>query len=184
MPAENDVWVFVDTSKAALCVVWMFYAPAHCVFLQFRKYAVPFLLCGREPLLDDEESDMVTTTEASNKVMPSWNVDTHPHTHTHTHTHRAYLSIFFVRTRQNVLTSKIVLTRKVGCQGWVHTSIAIQTYTNTHTHTCNNPLKSFLPDDLVCAFLSPFVKLWLQCLHVCEMFKCCGWKQNANECEQ
>ncbi len=41
-------------------------------FLQFRKYAVPFLLCGREPLLEDETSEMVTTVETqTNKVSPA-----------------------------------------------------------------------------------------------------------------
>uniref|UniRef100_A0A8C5I236 Parapinopsin-like n=1 Tax=Gouania willdenowi TaxID=441366 RepID=A0A8C5I236_GOUWI len=36
----------------------------------FRKYAVPFLLCGREPWVDEEESEAVTVVEAA-RVSPS-----------------------------------------------------------------------------------------------------------------
>lgn len=37
--------------------------------LQFRKYAVPFLLCGRVLEAEDEVSE--TTVETSNRVSPS-----------------------------------------------------------------------------------------------------------------
>ncbi|XP_068568168.1 parapinopsin a [Cebidichthys violaceus] len=39
---------------------------------QFRKYAVPFLLCGKEPSEDDEASEAATTVEISpSKVSPA-----------------------------------------------------------------------------------------------------------------
>ena len=40
------------------------------VYLQFRKYAVPFLLCGRVLEEDNEVSE--TAVETSNRVSPSW----------------------------------------------------------------------------------------------------------------
>ncbi|KAM8756589.1 parapinopsin-like [Acanthopagrus schlegelii] len=68
-----EIHPLVGTVPVYLAKSSTVYNPIIYIYLnkQFRKYAVPFLLCGREPLLDDEESDMVTTTEASNKVMPS-----------------------------------------------------------------------------------------------------------------
>uniref|UniRef100_A0A672FJ04 Parapinopsin-like n=1 Tax=Salarias fasciatus TaxID=181472 RepID=A0A672FJ04_SALFA len=43
------------------------YNPVIYIYLnnQFRKYAVPFLLCGREPRLDDEESEAATMVETA-----------------------------------------------------------------------------------------------------------------------
>uniref|UniRef100_A0A8C5I3Z9 Parapinopsin-like n=1 Tax=Gouania willdenowi TaxID=441366 RepID=A0A8C5I3Z9_GOUWI len=48
------------------------YNPIIYIYLnkQFRKYAVPFLLCGREPWVDEEESEAVTVVEAA-RVSPS-----------------------------------------------------------------------------------------------------------------
>ncbi|XP_041639145.1 parapinopsin b isoform X2 [Cheilinus undulatus] len=45
------------------------YNPLIYIYLnkQFRKYAVPFLLCGRGSAVEDEESENVTTVEATNK---------------------------------------------------------------------------------------------------------------------
>lgn len=39
------------------------------VYLQFHKYAVPFLLCGRVLKTEDEVSE--TTVETSKRVSPS-----------------------------------------------------------------------------------------------------------------
>ncbi|XP_044025343.1 parapinopsin-like [Siniperca chuatsi] len=50
------------------------YNPIIYIYLnkQFRKYAVPFLLCGKEPSLDDQASETATTVEIStNKVSPA-----------------------------------------------------------------------------------------------------------------
>ncbi|XP_074507521.1 parapinopsin-like [Sebastes fasciatus] len=50
------------------------YNPFIYIYLnkQFRKYAVPFLLCGRESSEDDEASEAVTTVEIeTNKVSPA-----------------------------------------------------------------------------------------------------------------
>lgn len=41
----------------------------YLMYLQFRKYAVPFLLCGR--VLEAEEEVSQTTVETSNRVSPS-----------------------------------------------------------------------------------------------------------------
>ncbi|XP_073325106.1 parapinopsin-like [Pagrus major] len=70
---DVEIHPLVGTVPVYLAKSSTVYNPIIYIYLnkQFRKYAVPFLLCGREPLLEDEESDMVTTTEASNKVMPS-----------------------------------------------------------------------------------------------------------------
>ncbi|XP_061687557.1 parapinopsin b [Syngnathoides biaculeatus] len=39
---------------------------------QFRKYAVPFLLCGKEPRLEDDDSEAATVVETTgNKVSPA-----------------------------------------------------------------------------------------------------------------
>ncbi|KAL3978288.1 homeodomain interacting protein kinase [Sarotherodon galilaeus] len=48
------------------------YNPIIYIYLnkQFRKYAVPFLMCGKEPREDDEASEATTTVEI-NKVSPS-----------------------------------------------------------------------------------------------------------------
>ncbi|XP_069559407.1 parapinopsin-like [Brachyistius frenatus] len=49
------------------------YNPIIYIYLnkQFRKYAVPFLLCGKEPWVEDEASEVVTTVETTAKVSPS-----------------------------------------------------------------------------------------------------------------
>ncbi|XP_069007920.1 parapinopsin-like [Embiotoca jacksoni] len=49
------------------------YNPIIYIYLnkQFRKYAVPFLLCGKEPWVEDEASEAVTTVETTAKVSPS-----------------------------------------------------------------------------------------------------------------
>ncbi|XP_047438729.1 parapinopsin-like [Mugil cephalus] len=49
------------------------YNPIIYIYLnkQFRKYAVPFLLCGREPGVDDETSETATVVENANKVTPA-----------------------------------------------------------------------------------------------------------------
>ncbi|CAI5687735.1 parapinopsin-like [Oreochromis niloticus] len=48
------------------------YNPIIYIYLnkQFRKYALPFLMCGKEPREDDEASEATTTVEI-NKVSPS-----------------------------------------------------------------------------------------------------------------
>uniref|UniRef100_A0A3P8TWE2 Parapinopsin b n=1 Tax=Amphiprion percula TaxID=161767 RepID=A0A3P8TWE2_AMPPE len=48
------------------------YNPIIYIYLnkQFRKYAVPFLLCGKQPLVEDETSEAVTTVETT-KVSPA-----------------------------------------------------------------------------------------------------------------
>ncbi|XP_063330129.2 parapinopsin-like [Pelmatolapia mariae] len=48
------------------------YNPIIYIYLnkQFHKYAVPFLMCGKEPREDDEASEATTTVEI-NKVSPS-----------------------------------------------------------------------------------------------------------------
>ncbi|KAM8867963.1 parapinopsin-like [Synchiropus picturatus] len=50
------------------------YNPIIYIYLnkQFRKYAVPFLLCGADPWVEDEASEALTTVEpAVSKVSPS-----------------------------------------------------------------------------------------------------------------
>ncbi|XP_039971815.1 parapinopsin-like [Xiphias gladius] len=50
------------------------YNPIIYIYLnkQFRKYAVPFLLCGKEPSEQDEASEAATTVETTtNKVSPA-----------------------------------------------------------------------------------------------------------------
>ncbi|KAM9759219.1 parapinopsin-like [Menidia menidia] len=49
------------------------YNPIIYIYLnkQFRKYAVPFLLCGKEPWDEDDASETATTVEITNKVSPS-----------------------------------------------------------------------------------------------------------------
>ncbi|XP_051270549.1 parapinopsin-like [Dicentrarchus labrax] len=49
------------------------YNPIIYIYLnkQFRKYAVPFLLCGREPLLEDEDETTTTVEISTNKVSPA-----------------------------------------------------------------------------------------------------------------
>ena len=55
-------------------------------------------------------------------------IHTYTHIHTHTHAPTDHSSIYFVRTRQNVLT------RKVGLVELVHTSTEKQTHTCIHSH--------------------------------------------------
>ncbi|XP_035517624.1 parapinopsin-like [Morone saxatilis] len=49
------------------------YNPIIYIYLnkQFRKYAVPFLLCGRDPLLEDEDETTTTVEISTNKVSPA-----------------------------------------------------------------------------------------------------------------
>ncbi|XP_034075218.1 parapinopsin-like [Gymnodraco acuticeps] len=63
-PLVATVPVYLAKSSTA-------YNPIIYIYLnkQFRKYAVPFLLCGTEPSEDDETSEM--TTVESNKVSPA-----------------------------------------------------------------------------------------------------------------
>uniref|UniRef100_A0A3P9IGL8 Parapinopsin b n=1 Tax=Oryzias latipes TaxID=8090 RepID=A0A3P9IGL8_ORYLA len=63
----------VDTVPVYMAKSSTVYNPIIYIYLnnQFRRYAVPFLLCGREPLDEDEASETTTTIEITNKVSPS-----------------------------------------------------------------------------------------------------------------
>ncbi|XP_029288149.1 LOW QUALITY PROTEIN: parapinopsin-like [Cottoperca gobio] len=65
-PLVATVPVYLAKSSTA-------YNPIIYIFLnkQFRKYAVPFLLCGKEPSVDDEVSEMTTIEPTTNKVSPA-----------------------------------------------------------------------------------------------------------------
>ncbi|XP_062267778.1 parapinopsin-like [Platichthys flesus] len=69
-----EIHPLVGTVPVYLAKSSTVYNPIIYIFLnkQFRKYAVPFLLCGKEPWDEDDESEAVTTVEtAMNKVSPS-----------------------------------------------------------------------------------------------------------------
>nr|XP_046241271.1 parapinopsin-like [Scatophagus argus] len=71
---DVEIHPLVGTVPVYLAKSSTVYNPIIYIYLnkQFRKYAVPFLLCGREPLLDDEVSETVTTVQISvNKVSPA-----------------------------------------------------------------------------------------------------------------
>ncbi|XP_061583148.1 parapinopsin a [Cololabis saira] len=65
-PLVGTVPVYMAKSSTA-------YNPIIYIFLnkQFRKYAVPFLLCGKEMAEEDEASETTTVIETTNKVSPS-----------------------------------------------------------------------------------------------------------------
>ncbi|KAM9408199.1 parapinopsin-like [Pholidichthys leucotaenia] len=72
--ASPDVTIspLVGTVPVYLAKSSTVYNPIIYIYLnkQFRKYAVPFLLCGREPWVEDEASEATTMIE-TNKVSPS-----------------------------------------------------------------------------------------------------------------
>ncbi|XP_070696952.1 parapinopsin-like [Pempheris klunzingeri] len=71
---DVEIHPLVGTVPVYLAKSSTVYNPIIYIYLnkQFRKYAVPFLLCGREPSLEDETSDMATTVEtAIGKVSPA-----------------------------------------------------------------------------------------------------------------
>ncbi|XP_022055856.1 parapinopsin-like [Acanthochromis polyacanthus] len=65
LPLVGTVPVYMAKSSTV-------YNPIIYIYLnkQFRKYAVPFLLCGKQPLVEDESSEAVTTVETT-KVSPA-----------------------------------------------------------------------------------------------------------------
>ncbi|AWP02792.1 putative parapinopsin-like isoform 5 [Scophthalmus maximus] len=71
---DLEIHPLVGTVPVYLAKSSTVYNPLIYIYLnkQFRKYAVPFLLCGNEPWELDDESEAATTVEvASNKVSPS-----------------------------------------------------------------------------------------------------------------
>ncbi|XP_035008341.1 parapinopsin [Hippoglossus stenolepis] len=71
---DMEIHPLVGTVPVYLAKSSTVYNPIIYIFLnkQFRKYAVPFLLCGKEPWDQDDESEAETTVEtATNKVSPS-----------------------------------------------------------------------------------------------------------------
>ncbi|XP_019957125.1 parapinopsin-like [Paralichthys olivaceus] len=71
---DVEIHPLVGTVPVYLAKSSTVYNPIIYIYLnkQFRKYAVPFLMCGKEPWDQDDESEAVTTVEnATNKVSPS-----------------------------------------------------------------------------------------------------------------
>ncbi|KAM3621632.1 uncharacterized protein V6R79_013836 [Siganus canaliculatus] len=71
---DVEIHPLVGTVPVYLAKSSTVYNPIIYIYLnkQFRKYAIPFLLCGKEPLSDDEVSETATTVETStNKVSPA-----------------------------------------------------------------------------------------------------------------
>ncbi|XP_076012885.1 parapinopsin-like [Genypterus blacodes] len=71
---DVEIHPLVGTVPVYLAKSSTVYNPIIYIFLnkQFKKYAVPFLLCGKEPGLRDEESEAETVLETtSNQVSPS-----------------------------------------------------------------------------------------------------------------
>ncbi|XP_070758798.1 parapinopsin-like [Enoplosus armatus] len=71
---DVEIHPLVGTVPVYLAKSSTVYNPIIYIYLnkQFRKYAVPFLLCGKEPSADDEASETATTVEIStNKVSPA-----------------------------------------------------------------------------------------------------------------
>ncbi|KAM9362348.1 parapinopsin-like [Symphorus nematophorus] len=68
---DVEIHPLVGTVPVYLAKSSTVYNPLIYIYLnkQFRKYAVPFLLCGRESFLEDEVSE--TTVETANKVSPA-----------------------------------------------------------------------------------------------------------------
>ncbi|KAI3370077.1 hypothetical protein L3Q82_024859 [Scortum barcoo] len=69
---DVEIHPLVGTVPVYLAKSSTVYNPIIYIYLnkQFRKYAVPFLLCGKE-ILTDEEASEATTVEYSNKVSPA-----------------------------------------------------------------------------------------------------------------
>ncbi|XP_067443375.1 parapinopsin-like [Thunnus thynnus] len=71
---DVEIHPLVGTVPVYLAKSSTVYNPLIYIYLnkQFRKYAVPFLLCGKEPWVEDDTSENVTTVEtAVNKVSPA-----------------------------------------------------------------------------------------------------------------
>ncbi|XP_078103578.1 parapinopsin-like [Sander vitreus] len=71
---DVEIHPLVGTVPVYLAKSSTVYNPIIYIYLnkQFRKYTVPFLLCGREPSMDDDNSEGATTVEISiGKVSPT-----------------------------------------------------------------------------------------------------------------
>ncbi|XP_041836700.1 parapinopsin-like [Melanotaenia boesemani] len=68
-----EIHPLVGTVPVYLAKSSTVYNPIIYIYLnkQFRKYALPFLLCGKELWEEDEASEATTTVEVTNKVSPS-----------------------------------------------------------------------------------------------------------------
>ncbi|XP_053172044.1 parapinopsin-like [Scomber japonicus] len=64
---DVEIHPLVGTVPVYLAKSSTVYNPLIYIYLnkQFRKYAVPFLLCGKEPWVEDEASENVTTMETT-----------------------------------------------------------------------------------------------------------------------
>ncbi|XP_054473424.1 parapinopsin-like [Anoplopoma fimbria] len=70
---DVEIHPLVGTVPVYLAKSSTMYNPIIYIYLnkQFRKYAVPFLLCGKEPLVDEEASEATTVETSPNKVSPA-----------------------------------------------------------------------------------------------------------------
>ncbi|XP_042355542.1 parapinopsin-like [Plectropomus leopardus] len=70
---EVEIHPLVGTVPVYLAKSSTVYNPIIYIYLnkQFRKHAVPFLLCGREPSVDVEASEVTTAEIAMSKVTPA-----------------------------------------------------------------------------------------------------------------
>ncbi|XP_028432272.1 parapinopsin [Perca flavescens] len=70
---EVEIHPLVGTVPVYLAKSSTVYNPVIYIYLnkQFRKYTVPFLLCGREPSMDDDNSGATTVETSTSKVSPA-----------------------------------------------------------------------------------------------------------------